>query len=541
MSRKKILHIGNIANNAYINAKLLIERGHDCHVACPDYYHFAGCPEWMNMPTGLATAEVCDQSFPNFWRLNDNKPPMPEWFAQGPQAQVLEYLHFLNEGHPRLASVAWDVLQYFHFKVCLQKDTQAHQTIWSSFDFQVAAQSSGIRLELFPELERGFVAESYRDIVFDWVKKAWKNSASPGPLYFPIDRSTLEEFGRHHEILKALLFACPPGEFLAAAGLERRGEGFISSSFERIALHPGSEAHSADLGLWRDIMLRYDVVIAYGPSAIIPYLAGLTNYVAYEHGTLREIPFDGTLAGNLVAAAYTAARAVLVTNTDYLTQAAKLPISPDKLIPIPHAFDERPLRQYLQDNPAVRASQVRFFAPARQDWTRQYKTMTKDNHLIVHAVRNLAAKGYNDFIVEFIEWGADVAKTKELISNLDVERFFRWTAPLPKKSLWKAYIDSHAVIDQFVLPSVSGVSFEALALGRRVISYDDGDSNRLAFGQQPPLMPAKDIGTLERAMAAVLDDPEDRAEIGCASWRWVEEFHSAKRIVDLQEKLFADL
>ena len=42
----RVLHIGNIANNAYNNSKLLIEAGVDNDVLCYDYYHTMGCPEW---------------------------------------------------------------------------------------------------------------------------------------------------------------------------------------------------------------------------------------------------------------------------------------------------------------------------------------------------------------------------------------------------------------------------------------------------------------------------------------------------------------
>ena len=42
----RVLHIGNIANNAYLNAKILNRRGFECDVICYDYYHIMGCPEW---------------------------------------------------------------------------------------------------------------------------------------------------------------------------------------------------------------------------------------------------------------------------------------------------------------------------------------------------------------------------------------------------------------------------------------------------------------------------------------------------------------
>ena len=42
----KILHIGNIANNAYHLAKILNEAGLACDVLCYNYYHVMGSPEW---------------------------------------------------------------------------------------------------------------------------------------------------------------------------------------------------------------------------------------------------------------------------------------------------------------------------------------------------------------------------------------------------------------------------------------------------------------------------------------------------------------
>ncbi|MFQ5734322.1 MAG: hypothetical protein ACE5KM_20480, partial [Planctomycetaceae bacterium] len=42
----RVLHIGNIANNAYHNSKLLNDVGMECDVLCYNYYHIMGCPEW---------------------------------------------------------------------------------------------------------------------------------------------------------------------------------------------------------------------------------------------------------------------------------------------------------------------------------------------------------------------------------------------------------------------------------------------------------------------------------------------------------------
>ena len=45
--KKRILHIGNIANNAYLNAKILNQSGNTINdVLVMDYFHIMGCPEW---------------------------------------------------------------------------------------------------------------------------------------------------------------------------------------------------------------------------------------------------------------------------------------------------------------------------------------------------------------------------------------------------------------------------------------------------------------------------------------------------------------
>ena len=47
MGRKlRVLHIGNIANNAYNNARIQRQYGIDADVLCHDYYHVMATPEW---------------------------------------------------------------------------------------------------------------------------------------------------------------------------------------------------------------------------------------------------------------------------------------------------------------------------------------------------------------------------------------------------------------------------------------------------------------------------------------------------------------
>ncbi len=85
----KVLHIGNIANNAYINAKLMISAGLDCDVLVYDQYHIMGCPEWEEADF----SGVYGSDFRPSWHaviLNGFK--RPGWFVQGPLDLCLKYL-----------------------------------------------------------------------------------------------------------------------------------------------------------------------------------------------------------------------------------------------------------------------------------------------------------------------------------------------------------------------------------------------------------------------------------------------------------------
>jgi hypothetical protein len=61
----RVLHIGNVANNAYSNAKFFRRAGIDADVLCNDFYHIMGCPEWEDADF---EAEFINQFFPDWSR-----------------------------------------------------------------------------------------------------------------------------------------------------------------------------------------------------------------------------------------------------------------------------------------------------------------------------------------------------------------------------------------------------------------------------------------------------------------------------------------
>src|SRR4029077_5692409 len=75
--------------------------------------------------------------------------------------------------------------------------------------------------------------------------------------------------------------------------------------------------------IWRKLFRHYDIVQAYAVDPLIPLLAR-RDYFAFEHGTLREIPFWKTWVGRTTALSYRRARHVFVTNFGCLDNARLL-------------------------------------------------------------------------------------------------------------------------------------------------------------------------------------------------------------------------
>jgi glycosyltransferase involved in cell wall biosynthesis len=84
----RVLHVGNIANNAFINAKLMRKIGIHADIVCADYYHMMGTPEWEEAEFA---GDYGDPFFPDWWRVIRGYQ-RPHWFFQGPKRLCQEAL-----------------------------------------------------------------------------------------------------------------------------------------------------------------------------------------------------------------------------------------------------------------------------------------------------------------------------------------------------------------------------------------------------------------------------------------------------------------
>ena len=536
----KILHVTNIAQNAYINASILNARGHDCDVLALDLYHVSSSPEWYELQDAeIDSASLGgDDFFPDFYALGRRLPRIDDWVAHGPTHMALRYLTLKRRGDP-LAHAALSTLAYLRFKATVQRTTSPLAVAMSDEDFTALLARYDLHPYLIRRIVNGRMAERY----FEWIRgrlALQMPADSAAALAPPWSDGFLDYFFPNDRSLEGVVRGLRACGLSRALGLEFEGALTDYAHVERHGFEGAEIAPYCAFGrVWRELASLYDECIFYADSCVFALAAGIEGYHALEHGTIRSIPFEPTTHGRLVAKAFLQARCVFLTNTDYATASPRLEFTPEQRVYFPHPFDEAPALALRSAHRRARdPERVLFFCPARQDWRSGDPKSAKGNDRYFRAARSLLDQGRTKFTLKCIDWGIDRGDTRDLLAELGLAEHVLWTPLMTKKKLWAAMLDADAVMDQFLISAFGGITFEALALGCRIISRDDGINNGVFFEEPPPILSAETAEEIASRMGAVLDDPDDLAGVGDKGIAWIRNYHSADRIHDLQIAAF---
>lgn len=272
---------------------------------------------------------------------------------------------------------------------------------------------------------------------------------------------------------------------------------------------------------WLDQFVeKDDVIFGYVCSSIYGMLIHDHPVVAVEIGTIRDIPFDGTLEGKIAALMYRAADHVIITNPDNKLAADRLGLKSISFCP--HPVDEdvyRPLDCEVDLGVVDGGSALKIFAPARQNWKE------KGNDKLYRAVSELLRRGVS-VKLSVPEWGQDLSRSRELVEMLGISHAVQWLAPQSEKRLIHSYQDADVVVDQFIHGVFGLITPKALACGKPVVTSYRPELNRWCFPEDPPLLPASDEGQIVMQLEKIATDPKLRRAVGQASRQWVVDYHS---------------
>ena len=302
----KILHVGNIAGNAFLNAKFMRRIGIDADVMCNDYYHIMGYPEWEEIRIDQSYGQDIMPCFSCEDVLNYERP---SWFAQGPLDLCISYLNARNTGNLEQEKIDKKKINDFLFGKPVESNLEI------KLPTNVFKKSIRIGKFLTKFMWR-YINATY---LTNKINSKYKNSFPNRQFRF----KTSDFFGYSH----------------------------YKSKFQTLFSH-------------------YDIVQFYGTDPIFGLMFCKKPFVGFEHGTLRTFTSDDSFINALTALAYRNANHVFITNADCLEYAKNLEMNRYSAMIHPvdveqHRFRDQLAIQHLRSH---FSADVLLFCPMRHDW-----------------------------------------------------------------------------------------------------------------------------------------------------------------------------
>lgn len=507
----RILLIGNIANNAYNNAKILNQAGLDCDVICYDYYHVMGCPEWEDADL-LRSPK--DDFRPDWVRTSKGSFERPRWFAQGSTKDCIDYLIARRTGSN-------DVDRKWRMLLVRSQVVRPANVVEMLGRVGVSIKAWGRpRLSKFQEW-----VEEHSPVLYSHLKRLKK---------------------RLQKILlrRSSAVVCRPENFavLVDARSKELARQFAIEFPDRDDKLSQSDIdpYLPYFNEWKRLLNLYDIVIGFSTDPFLPLLCG-KPYFAVEHGTLRDIPFAADGRGRCTALAYRLAQHCFVTNFDCAGNAQVL--APGRYTLINHPYDEDH-GLAVSGVEKIRAELLRaldcdflFFHPTRQDWVEGTGYADKGNEVFLQAFSALRRRGLRVGLV-ICSWGGNVSQSKQLLRDLGCSAHVRWIAPLaitPFERMCKA---CDVVVDQFKLGAFGGVVFKAMAVGTPIVTFLNKELIIRQYSELPPVINCRTAAEIEDAIAELMQQPEQLGHIGLHSRDWIRRYHGKRETINKQVDQF---
>lgn len=448
--KPRVLHIGNIANNAYLNSKILNGLGIDSDVMCGPYYHIMGYPHWEDADF---SGDWGDDFNPDWNRAGAASFKSPIWFAQGPYKECITLL--VERYGEKNRSGMWLPVLVFIMRV----SCYLHRRV-------------------------------------------------------PVLRRVLDFFNRH------VLLMFYPQDVVKS----------VESGSCRTADMCSIIRQCGEIMSMRKLISLYDVVIGYATAGAIPLDAGKRPYCAFEHGTIRKLPFEDTVAGRQCAEVYKRADYCFITNCDNITAARRLGLQNYTFIPHPVNEDimvEQESERLREDLRRELRADFILFHPPRQHWeAKRDPDWEKGNDYLI--------RGFADFVktvdprgaAVFVDWGLKVEESKALLIQLGVADRVKWVRPLPNVQMIKYVKATDALADQFFLGAFGSTMPKALLHGSPALIYLDEERHRWCFPELPPVLNVRTPEEICEALKRLYLDTDFRNDLVARGRIWYEKYHS---------------
>lgn len=188
-----------------------------------------------------------------------------------------------------------------------------------------------------------------------------------------------------------------------------------------------------------------------------------------------------------------------------------------KTIHIPNPIFLEDFKKYDGEEPF---KDFTVLAPARQLW------YSKGNDILIKGFAKFILSGGTGKLL-WSYYAEDKERTRELIKTLGIESYCEALPLLPKDELLRLYSKVDVIIDHFIYGALSIVGFDALAMGKPLITYIN-PTQKAVYDEELPLTSVNTPETISSALTELYHGNKPRDSIN-----WVKKYHSPERAANL--------
>jgi glycosyltransferase involved in cell wall biosynthesis len=257
--------------------------------------------------------------------------------------------------------------------------------------------------------------------------------------------------------------------------------------------------------------------------------------VAYEHGTLRSIPFQALTMARLTALGYRVADTVLITNADATAAAQRLGVKRTRFVPHPVNEDHLEDVDWKDLRATLLASQDAdfiIFHPSRQHWSAERDpSLEKGNDIFLRGFARFVRDVDPRAMIVLVGWGVTLADTRRLLAQERIDDRVVWLPPQPHRALVRYIYASDAVADQFYLGTFGSLTPKVMACGRIPLVALDEKVHHWCFPELPPILNVRTEEEAFQVLQRLYREPAWRAEREAACRAWYRRYHSMSEVL----------
>jgi glycosyltransferase involved in cell wall biosynthesis len=452
------LHIGNIAGNGFEAASLQRKLGMQSDVINPYLTHLISHPIWTDVKVSdfidINDLESLQKSNPN-WKE-------PEYYYGGDFESALRKLALKNQtslvskaGTTEYVLKAWQLLGKSVYRFIKKL------------------------IRTFPPDEIAFSSNATEPTLE-------KNSPFSKANKF----KAFKKYG--YKLLHGLYML--PIKLLSSLISKKTQKQFLNLAPQQYFLIPA-------LRCFIEVSKKYDGVVLYGPWAALGAWCRDLNFIAVEHGTLRDYIFTDDEWAKACREGFKKARKVIVTNADCYP--ISLSENHKETIPGIHPFDDEYCEEYAnlrREYLEISANRPRSVILASR-FQFSNSIDAKGSDIALAAIKKLHSK-FPELTFTIFAYGGDFDNAKGLLLQNGLNQVVNVSAPLSRPVLLEKFSKALCILDGFSLAGSGRIQIEAWRLGVPVLSKQDERLNSIFFKEKTPTFHADS----ESQIVAIVSD-----------------------------------